>query len=80
MRYDASNLSLCFDSQAELEDLHNEMTALLREVTISVAKDAKVPAEGAARARQLLDQFQTFTRTLNALRGSLTPTKPDRNR
>ena len=68
MELDRESLSLRFGSPEELDAFHRELTALLREMTLSVAAKTKDPEQARALAHEVLREFEVVTRLLNALR------------
>jgi hypothetical protein len=71
--YDRDAKTLRFSSDEELTAFHGELTALLREVTISVSSATQDAEQAKAGAREVLKQFRVVTRILNALRRAQPP-------
>jgi len=68
VKYDPDTRTLQFASAEELDSFHRELTAMLREITVSVSAatpDANVARD---RAREVLREFKVVTRILNAIR------------
>jgi hypothetical protein len=68
VNFDPEQRTLHFASDEELASFHQELTMLLREVTVSISAatpDAEVAKQG---AQQLLKEFKLIARLLNALR------------
>jgi len=76
VRYDDQALTLTFANPDELATFHKELTALLREVTISVSASTKDANEARDRAREVLREFKVVTRILNAIRKKTAPSAP----
>ena len=68
MEYNREARTITFSSEDELLGFHAELTALLREVTISVSSATQDAEQAKAGAREVLKQFKLVTRILNAVR------------
>ena len=68
MDYDREQRTLRFSSDEELASFHQELTGLLREVTISVSSATQDAEQAKDGAREVLREFRTIARILNALR------------
>jgi hypothetical protein len=62
--------ALRFGSDEELRRFHDDLTALLREATITATRTASVD-DAPERARAVLRRYATVLRALNALRRTL---------
>lgn len=76
MKYEPDSRTLQFASAEELDAFHLELTALLREVTVSVSSTTQDATQARDRAREVLREFKVVTRILNALRRRVD--RPDR--
>ncbi len=68
MNFDPAQRTLQFSSDEELAEFHQEMTALLREVTVSVSASTQDAAQARTRALEVLKEFKVIARLLNTLR------------
>jgi len=68
MEFDPDLRVLRFASDEEVTAFHAELTALLREVTISVSSATDDAQQAKIGAREILREFKLVTRILNAVR------------
>lgn len=71
MKYIPESAILAFQSAEELQDFHLELSALVRAQMIGATCRIQDAAQAKRRAREVLRQYRTLLRALNALRQGL---------
>jgi hypothetical protein len=73
MTYDPKTRALGFASEEELGEFHDELSRLVRSAMVSATRHIEDPHQAKAASREVMKEFRALIRTLNVLRGSLTP-------
>jgi hypothetical protein len=68
VEFDLEQRTLRFVSDEELASFHQELTALLRQVTVSISSSTTDAEQARKGAQQVLKEFRLIARLLNSLR------------
>lgn len=73
MKYDPETRTLTFSSDHEVDELHRQLTLLLRHTLTEASKTVEDGTAARAISQSILKECAAVTRTINTLRRSMTP-------